>query len=64
MTKDELYEQFRHTKIQLLDEIASYSCVNHGIRDCNKCMFHHENAEDFNCICVQADNYLRGEARQ
>ena len=61
MTRDELWEQFRHFKIQLLDEIANHKCTT---TDCTKCMFYQENARDFSCVSEQADEYLRTEARE
>jgi len=68
MTKEELYEQFKHTKIQLLDEIADYKCQK---LDCDKCMFYNKELASVSaltfscgCICVHARNYLAKEARE
>ena len=68
MTREELYEQFKHTKIQLLDEMSNHDC---GSTDCTRCMFYNEelaapSALGFGCgcICVHARNYLAKEARE
>lgn len=68
MTREELYEQFKHTKIQLLDEIADYKC--HKL-DCSRCMFYNEELASVSaltfscgCVCVHARNYLAKEARE
>ena len=62
MTKEELYEQFKHTKIQLLDEMSNHDC---GSTDCTICMFYNEELGfGRGCICVHARNYLAKEARE